>query len=132
MSQENVELAKQAIGAFERRDIEALRALNDSKVELDWSASVGPEGGVHKGMDDVLRFWANYFEAFNEIAIRVDRFIDAGDSIVIPNTSRSVGRNGIEVFARSTFVLTMLGRKVVRIALYQETEQALKAVARRE
>jgi ketosteroid isomerase-like protein len=79
-------------------------------------------------MDAVLRVWANYFDAFEAIAIPVDRFIDAGDSVVIPNVSRSLGRDGVEVFARSTFVLTMRDQKVIRLALYHETEQALKAV----
>jgi ketosteroid isomerase-like protein len=128
MSQENVEIAKQAIDAFERRDIEALRAVNDPDIELDWSESLGPEAGVYQGMDAVLRVWANYFDAFEAIAIPVDRFIDAGDSVVIPNVSRSLGRDGVEVFARSTFVLTMRDQKVIRLALYHETEQALKAV----
>jgi hypothetical protein len=41
MSQENVEIAERGLDAFNQRDLEALRALNDPDVELDWSASRG-------------------------------------------------------------------------------------------
>jgi ketosteroid isomerase-like protein len=128
MSQENVQVARQAIDAFNRRDLDALRALNDPGVELDFSASRGVDATVYRGIEAVLSFWMTYFEVFDEIVIRPDRFMDAGESVVIPNQSRSIGRDGIEVFARSAFVMTMRSHKVKRICLYQETEQALKAV----
>jgi hypothetical protein len=43
MSRENGKIARQAIDAFEHRHVEALRALSDPDVELDWSASLGPD-----------------------------------------------------------------------------------------
>jgi hypothetical protein len=35
MSHENVEIAKQVIDAHNRRDLDALRTLNDPSMELD-------------------------------------------------------------------------------------------------
>jgi len=77
---------------------------------------------------EALRFYAGYFEAFEEIVIEPDRLIEAGDSVVVPNVAHQRGRDGIEVSARSTLVFTVRGRRITRICLYQETEQALKAV----
>jgi ketosteroid isomerase-like protein len=128
MSQENVDIARQSIDAYNRRDLDVLRALNHPDVELDWSASMGPDAGVYRGIDAVVALYAGYFEAFEEIVVEAERFIDAGESVVVPNVSRSRGRNGIEVFARSTFTLTIREGKLSRICLYQEPEQALKAV----
>jgi ketosteroid isomerase-like protein len=128
MSQENVEIANQALDAYARRDVEALRALADPDIELDWSASVGWLAGVYRGFDETLRFYEGYFEAFEEIVIVADRFIDAADSVVVPNVAHQRGRDGIEVSARGTFVFTIRDRKITRICLYQETEQALNAV----
>jgi ketosteroid isomerase-like protein len=128
MTRENVDMARRCIEAFDRRDTEAMRALDDPDVELDFSASVGVDAGVYKGIDAVLRFFENYFAAFEEIAVNPDCFIDAGASVVVPNRSRSVGRDGVEVFARSTFVLTFSGGLLTHICLYQETEEALNAV----
>jgi ketosteroid isomerase-like protein len=128
MSQENVEIARQSLDAYSRRDVEALRALNHPDMELDWSASHGFQGGVYRGFDAALRFYTEYFETFQEIVFQPLSFIDAGESIVVPNIARQRGRDGIEVSARSTLVFTLRNRKIIRLCLYQETEQALKAV----
>ena len=132
MSQENVEIVRQSLDAYSRRDVEAMRALNDPDLELDWSASVGWLGGVYKGFDDALRFYAGYFEAFDKIVIEPDRFIEAGDSVVVPNVARQWGRDGIAVSARSTLVFTIRNGRITRICLYQDVEPALKAVGLEE
>jgi hypothetical protein len=105
-----------------------MRALNDPDLVLDWSASMGWLAGVYRGFDDALRFYAGYFEAFETTVIEADRYIEAGESVVVPNVSRQRGRDGIEVSARGTFVFTLLNRKITHICLYQETAEALKAV----
>jgi ketosteroid isomerase-like protein len=128
MSQENVEIVRQSLDAYSQRDLDALRALNDPDMVLDWSASRGWLAGVYRGFDEALRFYDGYFEAFDEILIKPERFIDAGDSVVVPNVAHQRGRDGIEVSARSTLVFTIRNRKITRLCLYQETEQALKAV----
>jgi ketosteroid isomerase-like protein len=128
VSQQNVELAERCFDAYNRRDIEALRVFNDPDVELDWTASRGVEAGVYRGIDAALRFYQGYFDAFQEIIFEPERFIDAGESVVIPNLARSRGREGIEVLARSALVLTFRDHAVTRICLYQETQQALEAV----
>jgi ketosteroid isomerase-like protein len=128
MSQENVHLVRRYIDAYNRHDIEAARKLSDPDMELDWSASRGWLAGVYRGFDEAVRFYAEYWETFEETVFEPDRFIDAGDSVVVPNVVYQRGRNGIEVSARSTIVYTFCNHKVIRICLYQETEQALKAV----
>ena len=128
MSQENLEIARQSLDAFSRRDVAALRVLHDPEVEMDWSASAGVEARVYRGIDAYLRFWMSFFDAFEEIAVSPDRFIDAGESVVVPNVTRFRGRDGIEVLARSTLVYTIRSRKVTRLCLYQDAQQALDAV----
>jgi ketosteroid isomerase-like protein len=132
MSQENVELARQSLDAYARRDVEALRALNHPDMELDWSASHGFQAGVYRGFDAALRFYEEYFDAFQEIVFEPLSFIDAGDSVVVPNVAHQRGRDGIEVSARSALVFTVRGSRISRICLYQETEEALKAVGLRD
>lgn len=129
MSRDTVEVAQRCIDAYNRRDLEALRALSDPDVELDWSASRWLEAGVHRGIDAVLRFYADYFDAFEEIVLEPDCFMDVGESVVVPNIARARGRDGIEVAARSALAITVRSRKAARICLYQETGQALEAVA---
>jgi ketosteroid isomerase-like protein len=128
MSQANVEVVQRQIDAYNRRDFDALRAVFDPDVEVDWSASRGLEAGVYLGIDAVLRWFTGYLNAFEEVNVEPERFIDAGELVVVPNVARFRGRNGIGVLARSAFVYTVRARKITRLCLYQETQQALKAV----
>jgi ketosteroid isomerase-like protein len=128
VSQENIDLVRQTLAAYSRRDIEALRALNHPDLELDWSASRGSLAGVYRGLDEAFRFYAEYYETFEATLIKPDRFIDTGDFVVVPNVAYQRGRDGIEVSARSTLVYTVHDRQVTRVCLYQEQDEALKAV----
>jgi ketosteroid isomerase-like protein len=132
MSEENVEVVRQALDAYTCRDVEALRALAAPDIVLDWSASVGWLARVYRGFDETLRFYEGYFDAFEAIAIEADRYIDAGESVVVPNVAHQRGRDGVEVSARGTFLFTIRNQKITRICLYQETGQALKAVGLEE
>ena len=61
-----------------------------------------------------------------------DCFIDAGESVVVPNRTRLRGREDIEVSALSTFVFTFRRGRIVRLRLYREREEAMKAVGLEE
>jgi ketosteroid isomerase-like protein len=126
MSQSNVEVVRDALDAYARRDVEALRALNDPAMELDWSASRSWLAGVYRGLDEAVRFYSDYYAAFEEIVIEADSYIPVGNSVVVPNVARQRGRDGIEVTARSTLVFTLHDHRITRIRLYQSTDEALK------
>ena len=83
---------------------------------------------MYRGIDAVLRVCTDGFDAWEEILIEPDCLIEAGESVVVPNISRLRGREGIEVSAQSTVVFTARDRRLIRVCLYQKTEQALKAV----
>jgi ketosteroid isomerase-like protein len=127
VSIENVEVVKQSLDAYNRRDFDAMRTVSDPDLEVDWSASRGPEVGVYRGMEEVLRFYRNFFDAFEKSEIEPLDFIESGDSVVVPNTAHMRGRDGIEIVARSAFVFETHGGRVTRIRLYQETQEALEA-----
>ena len=128
MSQENVDLVRRAIEAYSRRDLKTLRLLNAPDLELDWSASRGALAGVYRGLDEALRFYAEWYETFKMTVIEPERLIDVEDSVVVPNVARLRGRDGIEVSARSALLYTVRGQLIRRVCLYQDLDQALKAV----
>jgi ketosteroid isomerase-like protein len=132
ISPENVEIVKQSLDAFARRDIDAMRALNDPDMEVDWSRSGGFFAGVYRGIEAALRFYEGFYQVFEMDIIQPDRFIDTGEFVAVPNVSHLRGRDGIEVSARSTLVFELRGGKIIRICLYQETAEALKAVGLEE
>ena len=126
MSHENVEIVRAAIDAFNRRDLQSWESLSVSDVEVDWSASYGLEAGTYRGREGVESF-IRTFETFESVVVQPDRFIETGDLVVVPNTARMRGRDGIETSARSTFLYELRGGCIARICLYQDTAEALEA-----
>jgi ketosteroid isomerase-like protein len=123
-----VNVVRRQIDAYNRRDLDALRAVFDTDMELDWSTSRGVEAGVYRGIDAVLQWFTGYFDLFEEVLVEPERFIAAADSLVVPNVARFRGWDGIELLTRSAFVYTLRGAKITRLCLYQQTQEALKAV----
>src|SRR5215207_8421199 len=132
MSQENVEIVRRVIDAYNRRDFEALRALNHIDLEVDWSASRGLEAGIYHGEDEAIGLIRNFLEMFERINLEPDRFIESGNLVVVPNSAYLRGRDGIETVARSALVFEVRSGRVARIRLYQETHEALEAIGLRE
>ena len=90
-----MEIVRKALDAYPRRDIEAMRAVSDPDVVLDWSASEGWMAGVYRGFAEVDRVWEGLWGAFEEIVIEPERYMVAGESVVVPNVSHQRGRDGI-------------------------------------
>jgi uncharacterized protein len=127
VSQASIEVVRRAIAAFNRRDLDTIRALHPPDVRVDWSASRGLEAGVYTGLSDVLKFFQTFFDMFDRIRIEPEEFIESGESIVVPNTAYMRGRDGIETIARSAFVFEVRDGQVVSLCLYQATSEALQA-----
>jgi ketosteroid isomerase-like protein len=127
VSQENVEIVKQSVEAFNRRDIDLAGRDWDPEAEVDWSRSGGVEAGIYRGREATRAFWATWLELFEWWEADTTEFIDCGDRVVWPNVARMRGRDGIEVEAHSTVVVTLRAGRIVLWRLYQERDEALKA-----
>jgi len=55
-------------------------------------------------------------------------FIEHGESVVIPHHLHAWGRDGLEVDAHSTVVLTIRDGRIIEMRLYRQLAEALKAV----
>ena len=126
MSQENVELVRAAIDALNRGNVDAATKGMAPDCECDWSRSVGFNAGVYS-VDQWRGQIETFISSWESFRLDADEFIDAGDHVVTPLTNRFVGRDGIEVQARPTYVWTFREGAVVRACLYQDREEALVA-----
>ncbi len=132
MSEQNIDLVRRSIEAYNKSDFDALELINDPDVELDWSASRGLQAGVYRGWEEVRGFYDNYLGTFENVKLEPERFIEAGNSVVVPNSAQVRGRDGIETTAHSALVFEVRGGRIARICLYQETGEALAAAGVRE
>jgi ketosteroid isomerase-like protein len=128
MSRENVEIVRRSIEAWNQRDEHAGMALWHPDGEIDWSRSRGPLKGVYRGPGERQMFWNEFRSTFVENKLEIHGFTEAGAEVVVPNTARMRGRDGIEVTARSTFVFTVENGLITRMRLFQEHAKALEVL----
>ena len=126
MSKENVEIVRAVIEGFNQA---GHWDLNDTApdYELDLSRSLGPQRGVFYGREQADRSLESFSSDWESIRIEPHEFIEAGDDVVVPWTAHLVGRDGIEVQARTAWTWTLRDGMVVRVCLYQDKQEALEA-----
>jgi ketosteroid isomerase-like protein len=127
MSQENVEIVRRWVDAYNRRDWTATQRLYTPNAEIDWSRSRGPLRGVYRGQEGIEAFANEFFSIFEAIRLEVHDYAAGGSDVVVPNTAHLQGRDGIEVIARSAFVFTIEKGLIRRLRMFQERQEALEA-----
>src|SRR5579859_4111697 len=117
--------------AWFRKDPSEMGTL-DPEIELhpdpenEW---VGIDD-TYRGPDGVLAYIRTVEEAVEDYRPEVERFIDAGDKVVTLAVERGRGRgSGAEVRSvRTAHVWTLRDGKAIRLDLYNDRSEALKAV----
>ena len=125
MSQENVEIVKANIDAYNREDWDAMFKDTAPGFEVDLSRAVGPWRGVF-GLDQIRRVSGEYLETWESARLEPHEFIEAGDLVVVPATQHLKGRGGIEVVVSATLVWTIRNGAIERVTMYQERQDALE------
>ena len=127
MSEENVELVRDAIEAFNRGNLEWLLERIDDDFVFDWTRSMSPLSGIYRGPDGVAEFIREQWNTFEEFAIEPLDYIDRGRHVVVPNTLRARGRDGIQVSVTNAHVYTVESNRPVGVVMYQQLAEALAA-----
>lgn len=127
MSRENVETLRRAINAFNERDLKAAATYLDGDTEWDWSRSIGPDRAVYRGPEQIIHFWEEFADGFEEIHMEVEDVVEEGDRVVATMLSVMRGRDGIEVAARNAWLLTIRDEKLLRLDMFQTRGEALEA-----
>ena len=106
----------------------------DPEIELDASETpVFDISGIHRGRDAVKRFWREWLAAWETVRSEYE-LVDAGDRVVMLFDMRMRGRStGIDVpLGKVAWVFTYRGGLLVRMKLYMDQSEALKAVGLEE
>ena len=131
MAQENVELHRQAFGAFNRRDWSAFVAMMDADVVgMPLAAAID---GAYLGHDGVRRWWASIFDTFPDFTVAVVDVRDLGDTTIAQVRTRGHGRGAGAPFEMTLWMLaTWRHGKVLRWASHESEADALDAAASSE
>jgi ketosteroid isomerase-like protein len=126
MSEQNVEIVRRIYAAWtdgSPRD----SGLLDPGIE--W---VNPpdavETGTRSGLDAFDSAAETVGDTFEDVRVDFDRFLDAGDRVVVIGTLRGRGRgSGIEAERQQGYVWTLRNGKAVRFQWFNSPGEALEA-----
>ena len=129
MSQENVEIVRRNTDAFNRRDLDGLLESWASDAVLDWSNARAPYAGVYRGHGEIRAFLEGFLATWDEVRFEiVDVPVEVEDGLLITeNVAYLRGRDGIEVQARSAWLITIRDGEQTSLKLYQTKQEALEA-----
>ena len=127
MSEQNVELHRRAVDAFNARDVETFIALCDPQIELHSTfAAVG--GALYHGHDGI-RKWHRDFQDIWGDEIRVDpkAYFDLGGQTVAFGTMRGRGhQSGAEAEMAYAHIVRWRDGLMVYLKAYARREDALE------
>ena len=127
MSEENVDLYRRGIEAFNRRDLEAFLALADPDV-VGISRVLAIEGGSYRGHDGTREWWRDLLGVFPEFRIEVVWVRDAGDLTVSELRNSAHGEGGAAALEEFVWqVSEWRDGRVVRWQMYESEEEAIEA-----
>jgi ketosteroid isomerase-like protein len=128
MSQENVEVIRDAFGAFSRNDIEGVLRLCDENIVVTQPPElpgVSPQQHGHSGVLEAFEIWP---EQWDDYRIEVVRMADHGDHVLAITRQSGRGKqSGIEVEMEIMFVFTVRNEKIAEMKIFMREDQALEA-----
>jgi ketosteroid isomerase-like protein len=131
MSQENVEIVRRAIEAFNGGDLERFVEtvqFDDRAIEYhEYPEFI--EVGIFRGRDAIAEHWEQFLDAFEDYRFGMDELIEAGDHVVVFTHQQGRGKeSGLEFELRSAWVFTFEDGKMTKIRTYPNRAEALDAV----
>jgi ketosteroid isomerase-like protein len=130
MSNENVEIVRRVYEGWSRGDFSEAD-LFDPEIEfemVDW-----PHSGRSRGLAAMRETWLTTLSAWEDFRATPEELIDNGHNVLVLNHISGRGRgSGADVSALTATVWTVENGRVVRLALYWDTERAREAAAGRD
>ena len=106
---------------------EPARHLIDPAVEY-----VNPPYAVEAGTRRGRTALGKVLEVYPDFRVEPERFIDAGEDVVVIGTARGTARSGVEAQWRQGYVWTVRDGKAIRFRWCNNPQEALEAVGLRE
>ena len=115
MSQENVEVVREVIAAWNSHDIER------------WIRLEGMQ--TYEGHEGLRRYWAEDEAVWDTFVMEVCRVRPVGDEVIATGTATACGtESGVETTRPLAFVFRLRDGRIVRSESYLDVSEALDAV----
>jgi ketosteroid isomerase-like protein len=130
MSQENVEIVRASIATYNTDGLEA--SMSYLHPDVEWFTNPdAPDMGAFKGHDGIRKLAAMLDEVLGEVRIQPDRFVEAGEDVVVLGRLFVTGtESGAATESRRAWLYTLRDGKIIRHMTFTNEDDALAAVAR--
>jgi ketosteroid isomerase-like protein len=126
MSQQNVDVVKRVYEAFDRRDWDAV--FLDMHSDFQITTKRGPNAGTHQGRDGAQGFAEDYLAAFDGATAEPDRFLEAGDRVLVLVTRRGRPKGSeMEMVVRNGHLWTLREGRILSMESFPNPDEALEA-----
>ncbi len=136
MSQENVELVRKLIDAFNRSgggEADVAEELFDPEVTIEPLLAGGVERTIYRGRAGAMKFVSDLNETFTEVHADYSRIEEFGDVLVVSGKTTGRGRVGEVPVEQPWFVAVRFRQGKVAYAAFRRTRaDALEATGLRE
>jgi uncharacterized protein len=127
VSQENVEIVRRGLDAWNAGDMDQVRDFYDPNIVMqtvpDW-----PEPGPYVGREAVIGFFMAARGSLDSDAVEPTAdFIAVADHVLVRHTWRGLG-HGPELNLATTLIFTLRRGKVIHLEYFWDHDEALKAV----
>jgi ketosteroid isomerase-like protein len=129
MSQQNAEIVRRGIDAFNRRDVDLLADLTTPDFEWFPALPGSLEADGYRGREGMETYFAEIRGTWEQLRVLVDDVRDLGDGALVLGRTEGRGRaSGVQVDAPIGIVFDFRRGKVSRVRAHLDHGEALKAV----
>jgi ketosteroid isomerase-like protein len=120
MSQENVDVVRAIYDAW----LAGTSARDLIAQDLEY---VNPPDAVESGTRRGRKSLAIIREVYPDFRVEPERYIDAGEDVVVIGTARGTGASGVEVQWRQGYIWTVEDGRAIRMRWFNDPDEALAA-----
>jgi ketosteroid isomerase-like protein len=127
MSEENVEIVRRAVEAYEREGLDG--SMRYYAPEIEWTATpTAIDRATYRGHDGMRRLFGDFDDEFDDLRFDVEELIDASDQVIVTIRIGGRGRaSGAPVDRTWSFVCSLRDGMIYRVRAYNERAEALEA-----
>ena len=134
MSEENVEVVRQLVRAFNQRDLAAMTQWFAPDVEWEPGGPAAVERALYRGRDEVSSGFASTWETWEVFQVEESEVRDLGGSVVWLGSAHMRGGDASHLEFDQPFAIHFLvrGGKVARFRGFRSWQEALEAAGLEE
>jgi ketosteroid isomerase-like protein len=134
MSEENVEIIRRSVEAFNRADLETLDVLTSEDFDFSPYLATLIEATTYRGHEGLRQYYEDAQAAWEEIQVRIDDPREVRDGVLY-FSGELYGRgraSGLEVRVPLAWIAEIHDGKVTSLRSYQSEAEALEAAGLQE